>query len=240
MSEQRDGNGDEGPQRQARERRRHEERAFGYAVTVPSDFVVLMNTVDPLARLLRGLHDKLPDEETALTGSWPVGFADPQVVGDIGGGHSEPLRLLEFDVLERPDPLSAGDLAVLQQSVVGALPQEIDALRLARASSSSAPASSSWVRSTRSGSSTSGTARTRPPTSPTAASWSGPRRPRPSITCTTTVRPPRGAPGGRSSSRSSRRSSSSSAARLRPPAPDFRRGLFRAVQNPVCSVICRR
>jgi hypothetical protein len=102
----------------SRELRRHE------------DFVVLMNTVDPLARLLRGLHDKLPDEETALTGSWPVGFADPQVVGDIGGGHSEPLRLLEFDVLERPDPLSEGDLAVLRQSVAGALPQEIAALGL--------------------------------------------------------------------------------------------------------------
>jgi hypothetical protein len=114
----------------SRELRRHEERAFGYAVSVPADFVVLMNTVDPLARLLRGLHDKLPDEETALTGSWPVGFADPQVVGDIGGGHSEPLRLLEFDVLERPDPLSEGDLAVLRQSVAGALPQEIAALGL--------------------------------------------------------------------------------------------------------------
>ena len=85
---------------QPRELRRHEERAFGYAVVVPSEFVVLMNTVDPLSRLLRGVHDKQPDEETALTGSWPVGFADPRVVGDIGGGHAEPLRLLEFDVLQ--------------------------------------------------------------------------------------------------------------------------------------------
>jgi hypothetical protein len=117
-------------EQQPRELRRHEERAFGYAVVVPSEFVVLMNTVDPLSRLLRGVHDKLPDEETALTGSWPVGFADPQVVGDIGGGHTEPLRLLEFDVLERSDPLSAGDLAVLRQSVADALPREIDSLGL--------------------------------------------------------------------------------------------------------------
>ena len=125
-----DGHSDERDDEQWRELRRHEERTFGYAVSVPSDFVVLMNTVDPLSRLLRGLHDKQPDEETALTGSWPVGFADPQVVGDIGGAHVEPLRLLEFDVLERSDPLSAGDLAVLQQSVVGALPREIDSLGL--------------------------------------------------------------------------------------------------------------
>ena len=117
-------------EQQSRELRRHEERAFGYAIDVPVDFVVLMNTVDPLSRLLRGIQDKQPHEETALTGSWPVGFADPQVVGDIGGGHTEPLRLLEFDVLERSDALSAGDLAVLQQSVVGALPREIDSLGL--------------------------------------------------------------------------------------------------------------
>ena len=123
MDEQQDG-------QQARELRRHEERAFGYAVVVPSEFVVLMNTVDPLSRLLRGVHDKLPDEETALTGSWPVGFADPQVAGDIGGGQTEMLRLLEFDVLERPDPLSASALAALKQSVRAAMPQEIDALGL--------------------------------------------------------------------------------------------------------------
>jgi len=130
MAEQRGGSGDQGLRRSSRDLRRHEERAFGYAVSVPSEFVVLMNTVDPLSRLLRGVHDKLPDEETALTGSWPVGFADPQVVGDIGGGHTEPLRLLEFDVLERSDALSAGDIAELQQSVVGALPREIDSLGL--------------------------------------------------------------------------------------------------------------
>ncbi len=117
-------------EQQPRGLRRHEERAFGYAVVVPSEFVVLMNTVDPLARQLRGVHDMLPDEETALTGSWPVGFADPQVVGDIGGGHTEPLRLLEFDVLQRLDPLSAGDLAALRQSVRGALPQEVASLGL--------------------------------------------------------------------------------------------------------------
>jgi hypothetical protein len=117
-------------EQQPRELRRHVERAFGYAVEVPADFVVLLNTVDPLSRLLRGLRDKQPDEETALTGNWPVGFADPRVVGDIGGGHTEPLRLLEFDVLERPDPLSASDLAALRQSVRGALPQEVGALGL--------------------------------------------------------------------------------------------------------------
>ncbi|HTX69122.1 MAG TPA: hypothetical protein VMH50_08240 [Thermoleophilia bacterium] len=120
----------EGGDAEGRDLVRHEEPGFGYAVTVPADLAALMNTVDPLARLLRGVHDKDPDEESRLTGSWPVGFADPRVVGDIGGSHLEPLRLLEFDVLQRPDPLGPGDLAALQQTVVAALPREIESLRL--------------------------------------------------------------------------------------------------------------
>lgn len=107
--------------------RRHEEPAFGYAVSVPAVFVVLLNTVDPLARMLRQLEDKDLEQESRLTGSWPVGFADPEVVGDLGESHTEPLRLLEFDVLERPDPMSAADLAAMREAVRDALPGELEA-----------------------------------------------------------------------------------------------------------------
>jgi hypothetical protein len=105
--------------------RRHEEPAFGYAVEVPAVFVALMNTVDPLARALRRLDDKELDEESKLSGSWPVGFADPEVVGDIGDDHAEPLRLLEFDVLTRPDPLSEADIVVMREAVREVMPAEL-------------------------------------------------------------------------------------------------------------------
>jgi hypothetical protein len=111
--------------------RRHEERVYGYAVTVPAVFVALLNTVDPLARLLRQLDDKQPGEESKLNGSWPVGFADPEVVGDVGAGHMEPLRLLEFDVLTRPDPLSAEALVAMREGVRDALPEALASRGLA-------------------------------------------------------------------------------------------------------------
>ena len=111
--------------------RRHEEPVYGYAVTVPAVFVALLNTVDPLARLLRRLDDKQPDEESKLTGSWPVGFADPEVVGDVGAGHMEPLRLLEFDVLTRPDPLGDEALAAMREGVRDALPEALASRGLA-------------------------------------------------------------------------------------------------------------
>ena len=111
--------------------RRHEEPVYGYAVTVPAVFVALLNTVDPLARLLRRLDDKQPDEESRLAGSWPVGFADPEVVGDVGAGHMEPLRLLEFDVLTRSDPLSDEALAAMREGVRDALPEALASRELA-------------------------------------------------------------------------------------------------------------
>ena len=105
--------------------RRHEEPGYGYAITVPTAFVALMNTVDPLARLMRQLDDKELDEESKLTGSWPVGFADAEVVGDIGEGHHEPLRLLEFDVLTRPDPLDDAQIAEMREAVRRMMPEAL-------------------------------------------------------------------------------------------------------------------
>ena len=111
--------------------RRHEEPVYGYAITVPAVFVALMNTVDPLARLMRQLDDKELDEESRLTGSWPVGFADPEVVGPVGDDHQEPLRLLEFDVLTRPDALSDAQLASMRDVVRDALPEALASRGLA-------------------------------------------------------------------------------------------------------------
>jgi hypothetical protein len=107
--------------------RRHEEPGFGYAVTVPSAFVALLNTVDPLARFVRQLDGKDLEEESKLTGSWPVGFADAEVVDDIGEGHHEPLRLLEFDVFTRPEAMNDAETATMREAVRGALPEALAA-----------------------------------------------------------------------------------------------------------------
>ena len=112
--------------------RRHEEPTFGYAVEVPAVFVALVNTVDPLARILRGVNELELDEESKLTGSWPLGFADPEVVGDLGGDHTEPLRLLEFDVLGRDDPVGEAQIEQMRAQIRDALPQALAAAGLPR------------------------------------------------------------------------------------------------------------
>ena len=112
--------------------RRHEEPTYGYAISVPAVFVALLNTVDPVARMLRQLDDLELDEESKLTGSWPVGFADPEVVEDLGGDHSEPLRLLEFDVLERAEPMTDAELARMREQMRDAMPEAIASRDLPR------------------------------------------------------------------------------------------------------------
>ena len=112
--------------------RRHEEPTYGYAIDVPAVFVALMNTVDPVARMLRQLDELELDEESKLTGSWPVGFADPEVIGDLGGDHTEPLRLLEFDVLERAEPMSEAELAQMRERMREAMPEAIASRQLSR------------------------------------------------------------------------------------------------------------
>ena len=72
---------------------------------------------------MRQLDDKELDEESKLTGSWPVGFADAEVVDDIGEDHHEPLRLLEFDVLTRPDPLDDAQIAEMREAVRDMMPE---------------------------------------------------------------------------------------------------------------------
>lgn len=112
--------------------RRHEEPTYGYAVEVPAVFVALMNTVDPLARVLRGVDALELDEESRLTGSWPLGFADPEVVGDLGGDHTEPLRLLEFDVLERADPIGEARIEQMREQMRRAMPAALASAGLPR------------------------------------------------------------------------------------------------------------
>ena len=132
MSDSHTGGGPESRNARPEGMRRHEEPTFGYAVEVPAVFVALVNTVDPLARILRGVNELELDEESKLTGSWPLGFADPEVVGDLGGDHTEPLRLLEFDVLGRDDPVGEAQIEQMRAQIRDALPQALAAAGLPR------------------------------------------------------------------------------------------------------------
>ena len=80
---------------------------FGFKVYMPKRFEILPETVDPLARMIRGLND-LPEEEAAkLQPRLPIGFWDPDVVGELENGDRQPLRLFEYEALGgRDEPLS--------------------------------------------------------------------------------------------------------------------------------------
>jgi hypothetical protein len=72
---------------------------FGFKVQMPKRFKILTATMDPLARMIRRL-DSMPEEEQArLQPRLPVGFWDPEVVGELDDGQKQPLRLIEYDAL---------------------------------------------------------------------------------------------------------------------------------------------
>jgi hypothetical protein len=72
---------------------------FGFRVQMPRRFEILPATMDPLARMIRGL-DEMPEEEQAkLQPRLPIGFWDPEVVGQLEDGQRQPLRLIEYDAL---------------------------------------------------------------------------------------------------------------------------------------------
>src|SRR5690606_4794880 len=55
-----------------------------------------------------------------------------EVVGDLGGDHTEPLRLLELDVFERSDSLSVVQLERMRDQMREAMPQALEGLGLRR------------------------------------------------------------------------------------------------------------
>jgi len=90
------------------------EPRFGFAVAVPRQFHLLANTVDPIARMMRGVGEASSAEETARRHDWPEGYWDADVIGELADGRVQPFRLLEFDVVggrERPQTDDeAGDM----------------------------------------------------------------------------------------------------------------------------------
>ena len=54
---------------------------FGFKVQMPKRFEILPSTVDPLARMIRGLNELSEEEAEKLQPRLPIGFCDPAVDG---------------------------------------------------------------------------------------------------------------------------------------------------------------
>jgi hypothetical protein len=109
--------------------RRHEEAGYGFAIDVPRRFVGIRNTSDPVAQMMRGGAERAGRDGGGSL--WPLGFCDPQVLGDIGGGRLQPLRLLEFDVRIREESLTEDEAAAFWFAARGALPSALASVGLA-------------------------------------------------------------------------------------------------------------
>ena len=104
---------------------------FGFKVYMPKRFEILPETVDPLARMIRGLND-LPEEEVAkLQPRLPIGFWDPDVVGELENGDRQPLRLFEYEALGgRDEPLSPEEVGLMRKEMREYLPETLASARM--------------------------------------------------------------------------------------------------------------
>jgi len=76
---------------------------FGFRVQMPKRFKILPATMDPLARMIRGLDEMSEEDQAKVQPRMPVGFWDPEVIGQLEDGQMQPLRLFEYDALRGGD-----------------------------------------------------------------------------------------------------------------------------------------
>jgi hypothetical protein len=99
---------------------------FGFKVQMPKRFEILPSTVDPLARMIRGLNELSEEEAEKLQPRLPIGFYDPAVVGELDDGETQPLRLIEYDALSgEQEVLSPEDVARMRAEMRQFLPQTL-------------------------------------------------------------------------------------------------------------------
>lgn len=99
---------------------------FAFKVQMPKRFEILPQTVDPLARMLRGLDEMSEAEAAELQPRLPVGFWDPEVTGELEDGATQPLRLIEYDALiGNEEPLSPEDVARLRAEMRSYMPETL-------------------------------------------------------------------------------------------------------------------
>jgi len=99
---------------------------FGFSVAMPKRFEILPDTIDPLARTMRSLHDLTTEEEVEQQSQWPIGFWDPDVLGEMEDGSLQPLRLFEFEVIRgRDEPLSDEQAERMWMDIQGFMPETL-------------------------------------------------------------------------------------------------------------------
>jgi hypothetical protein len=99
---------------------------FGFKVMMPKRFEILPETVDPLARMIRGLDDLSEEEVTKLQPRLPIGFYDPDVLGELEDGNMQPLRLIEYEALSgREDPLGDDEIEQMRAEMRVHMPETL-------------------------------------------------------------------------------------------------------------------
>ena len=99
---------------------------FGFRVQMPKRFKILPATMDPLARMIRGLDEMSEEEQAKLQPQMPVGFWDPEVIGQLEDGQMQPLRLFEYDALRGGDEaIDEAQAARMWDEIQEFLPQNL-------------------------------------------------------------------------------------------------------------------
>lgn len=100
---------------------------FGFKVQMPKRFEIIPTTVDPLARLIRGLDDLSEEEQKKLQQQLPVGFWDPELIGELESGQYQPLRLIEYDALRGgEEPVSEEQAKKMWDEVQEFMPKTLE------------------------------------------------------------------------------------------------------------------
>lgn len=104
---------------------------FGFRVQMPKRFEILPATMDPLARMIRGLDEISEEEQAKLQPRLPIGFWDPEVVGRLEDGQMQPLRLFEYDALHCGEEAIDGEQAAhMWEEIRQLLPQNMAGARM--------------------------------------------------------------------------------------------------------------
>lgn len=99
---------------------------FGFRVWMPKRFEILPETIDPLARMIRGLDELSEEEREKLQPRLPIGFWDPEVAGELEDGSRPPLRLFEYEALGgREEPLGDEQAAQMWHEMEQFLPETL-------------------------------------------------------------------------------------------------------------------
>ncbi len=104
---------------------------FGFSVWMPRRFEILKQTIDPLARTLRGLNEMSEEEQEKMQPRLPIGFWDPAVIGELTEGNIQPLRLFEYEAIRgREEPVEEAEIAKMRSDIQGFMPETLASAKM--------------------------------------------------------------------------------------------------------------